>query len=511
VTAGRFFERVAAVAVRWPWLLIAPIVALTGAGIFAATKLDTNAGTDTLVSKGSSEYQATQDFHEKFGDEPVIVLAKEDLRKLVLTKDLEPLFELEECFAGGTQLAASLPHRNKHPLPPVCDQIAKLHPSQSVFGPGTFLYLSVAGIQEALRGQIGGASQAARTAGQQAAQAAAKRGASTAAQQQAANAAAQQVLSQFQGQLIQVALKYGITSIPRLDDPNFVSRVVFDQSKPAGTPKERFGYLFPNKDAAQIIVRLRPDMTDAERHDAIGLFRQAVSDPRFKLTDGSYVVTGAPVVVDAGARELRSQTLLLLGVAGLVMALTLLLILPRPLRLLPLGVAVAAGAMTMGLVAVFGGSLTVGAIAMLPVLVGLAVDYAIQFQARFNEARAEGAPPGRAVASAAAGGGPVIGAACVATIAGFAAFALSPSPLVRSFGLLLVVGVALAFVVALTGGLAALGLSAWRGSQWRSQARDACSPPASCSRSADGWPAPGPAWRRTSATLRRPICPPSRT
>ena len=154
------------------------------------------------------------------------------------------------------------------------------------------------------------------------------------------------------------------------------------------------------------------------------------------------------------------------------MALTLLLILPRPLRLLPLAVAAAAGAMTMGLVALFGGSLTVGAIAMLPVLVGLAVDYAIQFQARFNEARAEGAPPGRAVAIAANGGGPVIGAACLATIAGFAAFALSPSPLVRSFGLLLVVGVALAFLVALTGGLAALGLSAWRGSN-RSRLRRA--------------------------------------
>jgi predicted RND superfamily exporter protein len=462
VNAGSFFERVAGVAVRWPWLLIAPIVVLTGAGIFAATQLDTNAGTDTLVSKGSSEYKATQDFHQEFGDEPVIVLAKEDLRKLVLTKDLEPLFELEECFAGGTQLAASLPHRKKQPLPPVCDQIAKLHPSRSVFGPGTFLYLSVAGIQQALQGQIGGASQAAREAGQRAARAAANRGASTAEAQQAGSAAAQQVLSQFQSQLIQVALRYGITSVPRLDDPNFVSRVVFDQSKPAGTPKERFGYLFPNKDAAQIIVRLRPDMSDAERHEAIGLFRQAVSDPRFKLTDGSYVVTGAPVVVDAGARELRNQTLLLLGVAGLVMALTLLLILPRPLRLLPLGVAVAAGSMTLGLVALFGGSLTVGAIAMLPVLVGLAVDYAIQFQARFNEARAEGAPPGRGVAIAAAGGGPVIGAACVATIAGFAVFALSPSPLVRSFGLLLVVGIALAFLVALTGGLAALGLSAWR-------------------------------------------------
>jgi hydrophobe/amphiphile efflux-3 (HAE3) family protein len=464
VNAGRFFERVASIAVRWPWLVILPIVALTGTGIFAATQLHTNAGTDTLVSKGSSEFKATQDFHEKFGDEPVIVLVKEDLRKLVLTRDLEPLFELEECLAGGTQLARVLPRKQKEPLPPVCDRIAQLRPSHSVFGPATFLYLSVAGIQQALQGQIGGAAQQARTAADQARKAAAKRGASTAEQQQAADAAARQVLGQFQSGLVQVALQYGITSIPRLDDPNFVSRVVFDESKAAGTPKERFGYLFPNRNAAQIIVRLRPDLTDAERHEAIGFFKEAVEDPRFKLSDGSYVVTGAPVVVDAGARELRNQTLLLLGMAGLVMALTLLLILPRPLRLLPLGVAISAGALTLGLVALFGGSLTVGAIAMLPVLVGLAVDYAIQFQARFNESRAEGAPPGRAVAAAAAGGGPVIGAACLATIAGFAVFILSPSPLVRSFGLLLVIGVALAFVVALTGGLAALGLSAWRGS-----------------------------------------------
>jgi uncharacterized protein len=464
VNAGRFFERVAGIAVRWPWLVIAPIVVLTGAGIFAATRLHTSAGTDTLVSKGSSEFQATQDFHQKFGDEPVIVLAKEDLRKLVLTKDLEPLFELEECFAGGTQLAQALPHKTKEPLPPVCDQIAKLHPSHSVFGPATFLFLSVAGIQQALQGQIGASAQQARAAGDQARRAAAKQGASAAQQEQAANAAAQQVLGQFQSGLAQVAIQYGLTSIPRLDDPNFVSRVVFDESKAAGTPKERFGYLFPNRNAAQIIVRLRPDMTDAERHEAIGLFKQAVEDPRFKLSDGSYVVTGAPVVVDAGARELRNQTLLLLAVAGLVMALTLLLILPRPLRLLPLGVAVSAGALTLGLVSLFGGSLTVGAIAMLPVLVGLAVDYAIQFQARFNEARAEGMAPGRAVVTAAAGGGPVIGAACLATVAGFAVFALSPSPLVRSFGLLLVIGIAMAFLVALTGGLAALGLSAWRGS-----------------------------------------------
>ena len=77
-------------------------------------------------------------------------------------------------------------------------------------------------------------------------------------------------------------------------------------------------------------------------------------------------------------------------------------------------------------------------IAVLPVLIGLAVDYAIQFQARFNEAREEGLEPARAATSAAARGGPVIGTACLATAAGFAVLALSPIPMVRSFGLLLV-------------------------------------------------------------------------
>jgi hydrophobe/amphiphile efflux-3 (HAE3) family protein len=101
-------------------------------------------------------------------------------------------------------------------------------------------------------------------------------------------------------------------------------------------------------------------------------------------------------------------------------------------------------------------------IAVLPVLIGLAVDYAIQFQARFNEARMEGIAPARAATVAAGRGGPVIGTACIATAAGFAALALSPVPMVRSFGLLLVLGISLAFAVAATAGFAALALAAWK-------------------------------------------------
>ena len=97
--------------------------------------------------------------------------------------------------------------------------------------------------------------------------------------------------------------------------------------------------------------------------------------------------------------------------------------------------------MTFGALSLAGGSLTMASIAVLPVLIGLAVDYAIQFQARFDEAarRASG-DAAAAAAAAAAAGGPTIVTAGVATAVGFLVLLLSPVPMVRGFGALLVVG-----------------------------------------------------------------------
>jgi predicted RND superfamily exporter protein len=92
--------------------------------------------------------------------------------------------------------------------------------------------------------------------------------------------------------------------------------------------------------------------------------------------------------------------------------------------------------------------------------VGLAVDYAIQFHARADRAMQAGASPPEAVMKAATSGGPPVLAAATATIAALLALILSPIPLIRGFGLLLVIGVALAIVVVLTAGFATLG---WAG------------------------------------------------
>jgi hydrophobe/amphiphile efflux-3 (HAE3) family protein len=418
-------------------LVIAGVIAIVAAA--GATQVDTDAGLDTLVGKGDPTYEATRRARAEFGEEPVVVLVKENLPKLLQGKDLIRLLRLEGCLSGKVPKGAK-------PLPGACEGIAAMEPVTFLAGPATFLNEAVVQIDE----QLERLSQSLTPA-------------------------------QFREYLLQVATKYGITSAPSITNEEFVATVVFDLGKARGTPKARLAYLFPNAHSAQIVIRLKPDLSEAERHRAIGLISAAVAEttprkacaeekggkpaPCFALADGEYVVTGAPVVVDAISRALKDALLLLFGVAVVVMAVVLLLAFRSRLRLLPLAMALASAALVFGLLTLVGGSLTMASVAVLPILIGLAVDYAIQFQARLDEVEATGASGAEAARTAANLSGPTIATACLATAAGFLVLLLSPTPMVRGFGVLLVAGVLLAFVLVITAGFAALSMrpsGGWR-------------------------------------------------
>src|SRR5205807_9567969 len=139
-----------------------------------------------------------------------------------------------------------------------------------------------------------------------------------------------------------------------------------------------------------IQVRLKPSLSSDQRASAISLIRRAVKMPMFKLGyGGNYTVTGVPVVTDDLASEITGSIAGLLIAALLVMAATLLIVFRSRLRLLPLAVALAAVGITFGATSLLGASLTMASIAVLPILIGLAVDYAIQFQSRVQEFRGE--------------------------------------------------------------------------------------------------------------------------
>ena len=409
-------------------LFISVLVALA-AGL-AATRLPSNAGTGTLVDSDAESYQATEQVRAAFGEEPVVVLASGDLQQLVLTENLVRLLRLEGCLSGRAPGGVE-------PLPGPCAELARLRPVELLSGPATFLNEATIQVQRQLRRLVE------RTPP-----------------------------DRLRELLVEVGARYGIASAPSLDNPEFLAAVVFDLRRERGTPKARLAYLFPNSRSAQIVLRLRPDLSEDERHRAIELIRAAVLDttpraacsfrgepaPCFALDGGKYTISGVPVVVDGVAPALKDALLVLLAVAVVAMAFALIVVFRSRPRLLPLALALAAAALTFGLLRLVGGSLTMASIAVMPVLIGLAVDYAIQLQSRFDEALAAGLRGADAAREAAARGGPTIGLACLATAAGFLALQLSPTPMVRDFGLLLIIGIGVAFLLAMTAGFAALSL-----------------------------------------------------
>ena len=467
------FEGLASAAARRPALTLGIVLALAVGGGLLALRLEPDASTGTFVSSSTSSFQATTGDHRHFGGDAVVVLIREPLTDLVETKDLATVSQLEACLAGqvivanqtlGSFTPATGSQRAYGGPNSPCGHLMRAKPVQVVYGPGTFLNRAVAAVSQQVQSMIGSANQSVKSYEQAAYQLALAKHLSRKQASAAATAAGQLAYQQQIQQLEQLAVQSGLNGIPRIDDPTFIRQVVFDPTRGVNQPKARFSYLFPTAGSALIQARLKPGLTSAQQANAISWIRQAVRMPAFRLGyGGNYTVSGVPVVVNDLAGTITGSIAALLGAALLVMAATLLIVFRSRLRLLPLAIALAAVGITFGATSLLGGSLTLASIAVLPVLIGLAVDYAIQFQSRVQEARRSeqgaGLTADRAIARAASLSMPTIATAALATATGFLVLLLSPVPMVRGFGVLLVVGIVIALACALMAVSAALALA----------------------------------------------------
>jgi len=416
-------------------------LALGLGGTVLALGLHPSAAADTFVGKSSSDYKATQSFYRNFGEEPVAVLVKGNLQQLVLSSDLERLAGLEGCLSGNIP-AKALAQEGGVAGP--CGELARAHTVKAVIGPGTFINEAATELDAQLQSRNKQAREEARQAESIVHREALAHGLSPAQATKLGEQASKITLTNYTKEVVTLGLQYGLRSVPSVTDPSFVSQVVFDSSvKTPGTPKQRFAYLFPNRETALVSVRMRAGLSEAQRTHTIALIRAAVAMPQWRLEHGgTYLVTGEPAIVSDLTGRLSQALELLLVAVALAMALALGLVFTGRPRLLPLAVAALVVALTFGALALLGGRLTIAQVAVLPVLVGLSVDYAIQFQSGTDK---------RSLALA-----------VVATMGAFVVLLSSPVPTVRGFGLLLVVGVAIAFVCALSLGAAVLALAARR-------------------------------------------------
>jgi uncharacterized protein len=493
-TAGLLSALVGGVT-RRPRLTLAVATVLGLGAVALALGLSPSAATSTFVSSSSARYQATQRYYDSFGEEPVEVVVKGSLQQLLLSSDIDRLVGLEGCLSGNVPVSAL---GSEGGLNGPCGQLAKAKTVKVVLGPGTFVNEAAEQIDEQLSSETKQAEAQAAEAQRVVTRAALTHGHTAAEARALGKQASSITMDRFREGVATLALQYGLTSRPSLDDPEFVSTLVFDSSKPVGTPKQKFAYLFPSPDAALISVRMRAGLSQAQRSRTIGLIDRAVAMKQWQLQHGeTYLVTGEPAIVSDLTSSISHSIELLLIAALAVMAIVLSLVFRGRPRLLPLVSAVLAVALTFGALAVVSSSVTVAQVAVLPVLIGLAVDYAIQLQSRAGEALVAGPQPraGEAASAAATAnpttattpttiptpattasagsmehrrtavreaarvGAPTIATAVAASSAATLVLLLSPVPMVRGFGLLLAVGIAIAFVCALTVGSAALVVS----------------------------------------------------
>ena len=420
------FGRVTAFSLRNAAAVVAAVAVLGLAGLVLALGLSPSASSGKMSSGEATE--ATTRMHRAFGEEPVVVLVKGRLTRMLLMTDVQQLLGLEGCISGNVPASAKAPA-------PVCREFADRKPVEIAYGPGTFINDAAGRILD----RVGLQQAVVERATERAARRAIRQAKAQGLDRQAQLGAADQARSFAAAELIQrVQVRTGFDTVPALNNPRFVLQLVFAPTIAAEEPKPRFAYVFPGKDEALIQARLRPDLSASERSHAIDMIREAVASPAFGLQFGSYVVTGDPVLREAVASDLPHEAAIVLVAAVLLIAVALALVSRATLPLLPLLLGLIATAVALGIARLAGASLTPATVALLPFLIGLATAFATLLQGR-----------------AAGREAPRLATAGVLTAVGLVALLVAPIPMMRSFGAIAIGGVVLAFAAALTAGVAA--------------------------------------------------------
>ncbi len=252
-----------------------------------------------------------------------------------------------------------------------------------------------------------------------------------------------------------------------LDNPSFVRFLIYDAK---GNIRSALKTTFIDRQHALMIVRLRGNDPIDRMGRAADTVKKLVAEHR--LDGFATLTTGPPVLLQEINDYLQHGIVTLGGLAVLVMIALLFFVFRVRSRLLSLGCVVASTVCTFGIMGLVGLPLNLVTISGLPILIGMGVDFAIQMHSRFEEELAAVSDPAVAATRAVTGVAPALAIAMVSAALGFLAMQISKVPMIRQFGAMLVLGVAVIFAVVLFVPVAYL-LSRERRQPSAARARDA--------------------------------------
>ncbi|MFH0968511.1 MAG: hydrophobe/amphiphile efflux-3 (HAE3) family transporter [Methanobacteriota archaeon] len=198
------------------------------------------------------------------------------------------------------------------------------------------------------------------------------------------------------------------------------------------------------------MVTLEPGLTDKKKESAM---KNIIS-----FIDSTDIPPGLSVKLTGDAAfsmEMKNEmgksmaTLILAALVLMVIVLGILFAYVSH-RFLPVLIVTIGLLLTFGVVGLAGVTVSMAVISAFPVMIGLGIDYAIQFHSRLEEeARTKALPD--AIRITITKTGPAVMYAMLATTMGFFAMFISPVPMIQGFGLVSIIGVVVCYLTSLFG------------------------------------------------------------
>lgn len=210
-----------------------------------------------------------------------------------------------------------------------------------------------------------------------------------------------------------------------------------------------FDFIMPDSTHTIIWIEMAGDTTDEMKGEILSETEKAAALSDFPPAY-SVIVTGDPAFMIAMNYEMNASMGPLLVISAIFMVIVLYLVF-RHVRwkLLPLPIVLLGIIYTFGAMGYLKIPLSMVSMSAFPILIGLGIDYAIQFHNRIEEELDKGESEAEAVIETIKHTGPAVFIALIITALGFVSLFTSSVPMIQDFGKLLLIGIFMCFMSSL--------------------------------------------------------------
>ncbi|WP_017379092.1 MMPL family transporter [Paenisporosarcina sp. TG-14] len=180
--------------------------------------------------------------------------------------------------------------------------------------------------------------------------------------------------------------KYSDTLSPGLPETQkTLDYMIYDDE---GQLKDMFNELVMDDRYMMMSIKFKGEVSDVDKSEVVESINSYLN--QHSLTTTETFVSGKPVLDGEIESSMKDSMKKMMMLALIAMIIVLMITFKTRWRILPLGIVLIAIIGTIGIMGWVSIPITMVSMAVFPILIGLGIDYAIQFQSRYTEEMEEG-------------------------------------------------------------------------------------------------------------------------